>query len=388
MNILRNSWLLLAASFSFVAAENNQQQISAVFNPEHLTAQEMINAGDQPVLRFTLEKGAPPVALITDPRKGGFYIFEFGVRYPQLNNKVMPVKTADDLLNMEPLRHQAFFDYVKQFDHKFDGFRKLKAPISAVLEDAMQMVGLLEAKEYTGTFFKDEYVAGMPMIISVATVEQLRALQAYFVIKGIQPRAEKPWLLLQIFSAEALSQADVDFWSRYFMLIKRSDAGVEEFLRNERDFRRNTAETGCKGGYIAHTVPEVFLLKVEGLYKEFKNNELMLLAAMGLGGVVWNFTKDKVFTPAYVKVKNTETVQTALDKAVTVAKWTLGAAAVYTLFRLWINTVNTYLTDEEKEVIKLNTNEYKRAASALEKEMLVAFDDEQRAVASVAEVAS
>jgi len=386
MKILRNSWLLLAASFSFVAAENNQQQISAVFNPEHLTAQEMINAGDQPVLRFTLEKGAPPVALITDPRKGGFYIFEFGVRYPQLDNKVVPVKTADDLLHMEPLRHQAFFDYVKQFDHKFDGFRKLKAPISAVIEDAMQLAGLLEAKEYTGTFFKDEYVAGMPMIISVANVEQLRALQAYFVIKGIQPRAEKPWLLLEIFSAEALSQADVDFWSRYFILIKRSDAGVEELLRNERDFRRNTAETGCKGSYITHSVSEVFLLKVEGLYKEFKNNELMLLAAMGLGGVVWNFTKDKVFTPAYVKVKNTETLQTALDKAPPVAKWTLGVAAVYTLFRLWLNTVNTSLTEAEKRAIKSHAHQAKRAAGVLEEETLLQCDVE--GPAPVAEVAA
>lgn len=377
MNMLRNSWLLLAASFSFVVAnENVAEQMNAVFNPEHLTAQEMIQAGDQPVLRFTLEKGAPPVGLITDPRKGGFYIFEFGVRYPGLD-KVTPVKTADDLLNMEPLRHQAFFDYVKQFDQKFDGYRKLKAPFSAVLQDVMQMVGLLEAKQYTGTFFKDEYDAGIPMIISVASVEQLRALQAYFIKKGIQSRAEKPWLLLEIFSAESLSQADVDFWSRYFVLIKRSDAGMEELLRNERDFRRNTAEAGCKGSYMMHTVPEVCLLKVEGLYKEFKNNELMLLAAMGLGGIVWNFTKDKVFAPAYNQVKGSEPVQTALDKAVTVAKWTLGAAAVYTLFRLWLNTVNTSLTEEEKRAIKLEAEEVKRAAGVLEEKSLVQSEAEE-----------
>jgi hypothetical protein len=126
---------MLAVNAGVVAPVQEQE----VFNPEHLTAKEKINAANQSLLTFIVEGGSL-TALMTDPGFGAFFIYEFGMQYPVLN-KTLPVKNPADFKNMVPLRKQGFFNYVKQVDFKFDGYRKLKAHYVQLLKMLCQLLG-------------------------------------------------------------------------------------------------------------------------------------------------------------------------------------------------------------------------------------------------------
>jgi hypothetical protein len=323
-----------------------------------LTAQEKLKAGDQPLLRFTALEKVKPVALMTDPRLGAFYIYEFGKHDPVLD-KIFPIKKASDLVNMVPLRHKAYYDFLKKMDKKFRGFRKIEAPLGAVVEDAFSFMGLLGVKDYAGTFFKDEYNNGVSMVITVDKVEQLRAIQEYFIKNEIIARNMKPWLLIQVLkNPEAVTEADKAFWSSYFELVKSSDDGVEETLRNERDLRYRIAEIGSKGKWLGNTTFEVLELELEKAYDDLKTTDVALLVAGALSGVVWSWIKEKAVTPAVNRAtgkysKLGVALESSLDTAVSVAKYAALGVAAFVAYRLVVNHLDTIepadadLDDEE-----------------------------------------
>ncbi len=364
---------------------------SVVAKPEHLTAvvrspkdavncgigsltsQEMLKAGDQPLLRFVAREGAKPVATIADPREDAFYVLEFGVHNVVLD-KILPAKKAVDLKNMIPLSHKGFFGFAKKMVKTFRGKRKLDAPIAAVIEDAMSAVGLLNVKDYQGTFFKDEYSNGMPMVIVVDNVKQLRCLQEYFIKNEIVARNVKPWLLLEVLkNPEAVTQADLSFWGSYFDLVKASDDGVADTLRHAWDFRNTTIGIGRNGGYIGSTLPEVALANLEKAYDDLKTADLAVMAAGALGAGLWLMTKQKALNHPAVKnfgmveVVNPETgaktmqvrpgITSAADTAMTVATCVAAGAIAYGVYRLWVNTVDTMAPDEELDEEAHDVNE-------------------------------
>ena len=297
--------------------------------------------------------------MITDPRIGAFYILDFGVHNVVLD-KILPVKRPSDLKNMVPIRHQGKFDCAKQMDKKFKGFRKLEAPLGAVVEDAMTMLGLLNMKDYPGTFFKDEYNSGMPMVITLESVTLLRYLQEYFIKNQIEPRANKPWLVLEIIkNPEAVTEADKAFWGSYFELVKRSDPGMEERLRYERDLRYQIYPIGSKGKFIFHSIPEVVLLKFERFFQDLKTPEVALLVTSLIGAFIWKMVDANALQPAIKGLTHQKDnkgnlvmkpgVKSGFDTALTVGKWTAAAVIAFAVYRLWVNTIDTIAPDEELE---------------------------------------
>ncbi len=332
---------------------------SVVSGIDNLPAKELIHAADQPLLRFVAFEKGKPVAMITDPRIGAFYILDFGVHNVVLD-KILPIKRPADLKNMVPIRHQGKFDCAKQMDKKFKGFRKLEAPLGAVVEDAMSMLGFLNMKDYPGTFFKDEYNSGMPMVITLESVKLLRYLQEYFIKNQIEPRAHKPWLVLEIMkNPEAVTDADKAFWGNYFELVKRSDPGMEKCLRYERDLRYKIYPIGCKGKFIFHSVPEVMLLKFERFFEDLKTPEVAFLMASLIGAFIWKMVDANAVQPAIKGLTHEKDekgnlvmkpgLKSGLDTALTAGKWTAAVVAVFALYRLWVNTIDTITSDEELE---------------------------------------
>jgi hypothetical protein len=341
----------------FTTLVRSSDDASIVSGVDNLSAKELISAGDQPMLRFIAFEKGKPFASVTDPRLGAFYLLDFGVHNVVLD-KIVPFKKPSDLKNIVPIRHQAKFDCAKQMDKKFKGFRKLESPLGAVVEDAFSMLGLVTMKDYQGTFFKDEYNSGMPMVITLETVTLLRNLQEYFIKNQIEPRAVKPWLVLEIMkNPEAVSEADKAFWSSYFELVPRSAPGMEARLRFERDLRYQIYPIGCKGKFIFHTIPEVLLLRFERFFEDLKTPEVSFLIASLAGAFLWKMIDANAVQPAIKGLTHQKDdkgnfvmkpgVKSGFETALTIGKYTAAAVVAFALYRLWVNTVDTIASDEE-----------------------------------------
>jgi hypothetical protein len=309
---------------------------SPVIGLRRLMAPETIKAGDQPCLRFNAHVGVNPVATLTKPAEGSLQIFECAARTG--SGKTVDAKNADAMENLVVLRDKAFCDYGKQWDKKFRDFRKMNAPLAAVVEDLMSSVGLIEQKEYKGTLFADEYAKGTPMVMTVDTVQYLRGLQAYFIKHNIAPRNPKPWLVLEVLkNPEAVTQADIDFWSGLFEIKLRSEDGLYQFLNDERKLRYDIVGIGSKGDYICHTPAEMVLLSLEKATGDLKTQKILMSALAGATGlVVYDLICPKGVIKDYIKGMDSE----IKENIKTAAKFTAAAAVVYAAYRLYANAMS------------------------------------------------
>lgn len=336
---------LVASTQHVTAVARSYQGSPFVGDINAMTATERLNAGDQGMLRFTAIEGIKPIVTITRPAYGEFSIYEMGTKLP--SGRVVGAKTAESIAKMTPMRWKGFFDYVKQVDFKYKGFRQSEAPLAAVVEDFMSLIGAIQPKDYQGVFMKAEYESGMPMVFTLQNVKQLRALQEYFEQNITQPRDQKSWLVLEISQTpDELTQADVAFWSQYFEIKRVADHEVYKFIRDEHDTQHDIAAIGCKGEWMMHKPGEVVLLELEKAFAKFKTPDLMLMAAVYLIG---NYGTKPFLASLKLDNDTTSTIITGI-------KYAALAAAIYAVYRLYVNSrvddaSDMVDADEEAEVV-------------------------------------
>jgi hypothetical protein len=325
---------------------------SRVVGMPTMTSVEKINAADQPLLRLNLHAGVNPVATLTKPAESSMQIFELAARTG--SGKTIDAKTPDTIEDMVVMRDKAFFDYVKQWDKKFRDYRKMNAPLGAVVEDFMATIGAISTKDYQGTLLADQYAKGIPMVFVVDSVQYLRGLQAYFIKHKITPIDPKPWAVIEVLNnPEAVTEADIAFWSGLFDVKKRSDDGVYQLLRDERDFRHKLPEIGSKGDYICHSPAETLLLTLEKTAGDFKTQKLLMMAVTaGTSLVVYDCINPKgMIKAALASGVSAQTKETLW----TVAKVAAVTAAVYAAYRLYVNNVDgqsvRVVSEEEADLL-------------------------------------
>lgn len=316
---------------------------------DKLNSAEMLRAGDQRLLRFNASEGVNPVITISNPSQGTVTILECAAR--TASGKTVDAKTASSLENLVVLRDQGFCDYGKRWDIKHDKYRARNAPVAAVAEDLMKAMSLITVKDYSGTVFVDEYTQGIPMVITVDKVEQLRGLQAYFIKHKVAARTQKPWVLIEVSkNPEAVTQADLDFWSGLFDVKQRSDDGIYDFIKDERDLRYDISAIGVQSkDYIRSAPADQLLLRLEKAAGDLKTQKLLmaLLALVVVDGV-WKRCGPEKMMNEVIRDLSPETT----DNLKTAAAVTLVAAAAYTAYRLYMNALdgNAVDTDEVDSV--------------------------------------
>ena len=339
-----SSLSLTAASLAQTAQAVNQSRAASKdlesYNPTtDLTSDQQLKAGHQPLLWFTAVKGQDmPVITITNPQELYLKIIKCAADNP-IAGHLEKVKTPRALKELVPVAVETKYEFAKKHWWKGKGYRRLDgAPLAAIIEDFMNMCGLIKSTEYKGRILVDEYAKSIPMIFTLDNVTQLRMLQEYFIRNQVMPLDKKPFLILHIVSNPMLSPSDVAFWSTFFDIKSRADAGVSDFLTKEYEYRKALGGLTCNK-YLANTLPEVILLEGERAFDDLKTIDVMYAIAVGVVGkmIMDKFNTDvtgAVKGAVYKKLDDPKAPAELKDDFKTVLQVAGGLAAAYAIYCL------------------------------------------------------
>lgn len=223
------------------------------------------------------------------------------------NSNVKLVKSADDYANLVPVQFTMNCpDNGIKMKKTYHGYYSDGTYTTRIADSTLRLFGMLPSEDYKKDFADDflmaEYEAGMAIKMVFANLDQFKVIKNYLQIKFENPEvaaestddvqtvdlspvtdSNKPLLLIEIASGEAIEQADLDFLNTYFEVVDAKDEKVQAFFSKAEKTIGKLKDFAQVGKSFGDMI-------MESIDKDFDNGDVKKLAIRAIKVVALAFT--------------------------------------------------------------------------------------------------